>query len=246
MHPSHTYGTRTRKSSLLKPTPRTRQSPHPPPRRIRPVPVPVTPTPHPCLPVFPLPGVMLHPEDASNKVFHAIGRSFLSVVSSPTISHPHYIARAHTDALQENRAMTIKDLAEMTLSHGLMCQKYVHLAIFHPSSVRGGSPLLLLRIRRLVSISCRSSDLLIIVSPLHPRPSLLTFGIIWHDARHNKITLFFFGTFCPEPPRMTTLCPRCIAERVAQPTRPNPTRKIRTPTTKTSPKPHNINKKENG
>lgn len=44
---------------------------------------------------------MLHPEDAGSKVFHAIGRCFLSV---------------------DNRAMTIKDLAEMTLKFGLMCQ----------------------------------------------------------------------------------------------------------------------------
>lgn len=53
------------------------------------------------LPTFPLPNVMLHPDDASNKVFHAIGRSFLSV---------------------DNRAMTIKDLAEIALKFGLMCQ----------------------------------------------------------------------------------------------------------------------------
>ncbi|KAF8448012.1 hypothetical protein L210DRAFT_3527688 [Boletus edulis BED1] len=111
-HPTssqHNYGTRIRKNSVLKPSARLRQcppSPHPAPRRIKPVPIPtlhhlVPPTPDPCFPVFPLPGVMLHPEDASNKVFHAIGRSFLSV---------------------ENRAMTIKDLAEMTLNYGLMCQ----------------------------------------------------------------------------------------------------------------------------
>ncbi|KAH0830522.1 hypothetical protein J3R83DRAFT_1974 [Lanmaoa asiatica] len=117
MHPSHhhasssqhNYGTRIRKNSVLKPSARLRQcplSPHPAPRRIKPVPVPVPHhtiplTPDSYFPIFPLPGVMLHPEDASNKVFHAIGRSFLSV---------------------ENRAMTIKDLAEMTLKYGLMCQ----------------------------------------------------------------------------------------------------------------------------
>ncbi|KAG9318432.1 hypothetical protein JVU11DRAFT_523 [Chiua virens] len=110
-HPStahHNYGTRIRKNSVLKPSARLRQcppSPHPPPRRIKPVPThpphPVPPTSDPCFPLFPLPGVMLHPEDASNKVFHAIGRSFISV---------------------ENRAMTIKDLAEMTLKYGLLCQ----------------------------------------------------------------------------------------------------------------------------
>ncbi|KAF9653148.1 hypothetical protein BDM02DRAFT_2168189 [Thelephora ganbajun] len=52
-------------------------------------------------PVFPPPGVMLHSEDATNKVLKAIGRSFLSV---------------------DNRAMTIKDLAEMCMGFGLSCQ----------------------------------------------------------------------------------------------------------------------------
>ncbi|KIK93163.1 hypothetical protein PAXRUDRAFT_829245 [Paxillus rubicundulus Ve08.2h10] len=107
--PKHNYGTRIRKNSVLKPSARLRQSPpppHPAPRRIRPVPIPTVqrqhpPHPDPCLPPFPLPNVMLHPEDASSKVFQAIARSFLSV---------------------DNRAMTIKDLAEMTLKCGLMCQ----------------------------------------------------------------------------------------------------------------------------
>jgi len=53
------------------------------------------------MPTFPPPHVMLHPEDANSKVFLAIGRSFLSV---------------------DNRAMTIKDLAEMTMHYGLVCQ----------------------------------------------------------------------------------------------------------------------------
>lgn len=99
---SHNYGTRIRNNSILKPSARLRQSPQP--RRIKPVP-------HPTqadsaqnqsqFPIFPLPNVMLHPEDATSKVFHAIGRCFLSV---------------------DNRAMTIKDLAEMTLNFGLVCQ----------------------------------------------------------------------------------------------------------------------------
>lgn len=38
-------------------------------------------------PVFPPPGVMLHSEDATNKVLKAIGRSFISVVCS--LLHPH-------------------------------------------------------------------------------------------------------------------------------------------------------------
>lgn len=53
------------------------------------------------MPAFPPPHVMLHPDDLNSKVFIAIGRCFLSV---------------------DNRAMTIKDLAEMTLRFGLSCQ----------------------------------------------------------------------------------------------------------------------------
>jgi hypothetical protein len=79
---SHNYGTRIRNNSILKPSARLRQSPQP--RRIKPVP---QTSPHdstqnqPQFPIFPLPNVMLHPEDATSKVFHAIGRCFLSVVS---------------------------------------------------------------------------------------------------------------------------------------------------------------------
>ncbi|KAG2032228.1 hypothetical protein BDR03DRAFT_57351 [Suillus americanus] len=79
---SHNYGTRIRNNSILKPSARLRQSPQP--RRIKPVPHPTTAEPIPNLshfPIFPLPNVMLHPEDATSKVFHAIGRCFLSVVS---------------------------------------------------------------------------------------------------------------------------------------------------------------------
>ncbi|KAI6106411.1 hypothetical protein EV401DRAFT_2008791 [Pisolithus croceorrhizus] len=100
----HPYGTRIRKNSVLRPSARLRHSspPNPPPRRLRPVPTSPAQKQHEDpLPTFPLPNVVLHPEDASNKVFHAIGRSFLSV---------------------DNRAMTIKDLAEMALKFGLMCQ----------------------------------------------------------------------------------------------------------------------------
>ncbi|KAG1723571.1 hypothetical protein EDB19DRAFT_1859018 [Suillus lakei] len=99
---SHNYGTRIRNNSILKPSARLRQSPQP--RRIKPVPHPPAPdsnTTQSHFPIFPLPNVMLHPEDATSKVFHAIGRCFLSV---------------------DNRAMTIKDLAEMTLNFGLVCQ----------------------------------------------------------------------------------------------------------------------------
>lgn len=96
---SHNYGTRIRNNSILKPSARLRQSPQP--RRIKPVPQTTPQDSTQKQPIFPLPNVMLHPEDATSKVFHAIGRCFLSV---------------------DNRAMTIKDLAEMTLNFGLVCQ----------------------------------------------------------------------------------------------------------------------------
>ncbi|KAJ3526392.1 hypothetical protein NM688_g8267 [Phlebia brevispora] len=108
--PQHQYGTRIRSNSVIKPSARLRQSTDSPapPRRIKPVPVakgkavasPNT-SPPPNMPDFPPPNVMLHSEDANNKVLLAIGRSFISV---------------------DNRAMTIKDLAEMTMKYGLMCQ----------------------------------------------------------------------------------------------------------------------------
>ncbi|VDB91447.1 unnamed protein product [Peniophora sp. CBMAI 1063] len=113
---SHSYSTRIRSNSSIKPPARLRQSPETPlqPRKIRPnapllqkatVATPAATDKAPPLPAgtpdFPPPHVTLHPEDSSSKVFIAIGRSFLSV---------------------DNRAMTIKDLAEMTLKYGLMCQ----------------------------------------------------------------------------------------------------------------------------
>ncbi|KAF7978094.1 hypothetical protein HWV62_1492 [Athelia sp. TMB] len=105
----HTYGTRIRQNSFMKPPARVRRSPDAshPPRRIKPVPAPKLTIPdHPSatpsdMLTFPLPNVTLHPDDATSKVFMAIGRSFLSV---------------------DNRAMTIKDLAEMTMVNGLVCQ----------------------------------------------------------------------------------------------------------------------------
>ncbi|KJA27241.1 hypothetical protein HYPSUDRAFT_198509 [Hypholoma sublateritium FD-334 SS-4] len=54
-----------------------------------------------ALPDFPPPHVVLHPEDAANKVFLAVARAFVSV---------------------DNRAMTIKDIAERATAHGLVCQ----------------------------------------------------------------------------------------------------------------------------
>ncbi|KAL5529085.1 hypothetical protein ACEPAG_5059 [Sanghuangporus baumii] len=50
---------------------------------------------------FPPKHVVLHPDDVNNKVFLAMGRALMSV---------------------NNRAMTIKDLAELSLQYGLVCQ----------------------------------------------------------------------------------------------------------------------------
>ncbi|KAG5354184.1 hypothetical protein J132_02767 [Termitomyces sp. J132] len=73
----------------------------PSPNAPDPKPCSAPPSPPSLWPQFPPPGVVLHPDDANSKVFLAIGRSFLSV---------------------DNRAMTIKDLAEMTVNYGLVCQ----------------------------------------------------------------------------------------------------------------------------
>ncbi|KAL5511501.1 hypothetical protein ACEPAH_4718 [Sanghuangporus vaninii] len=50
---------------------------------------------------FPPKHVVLHPDDVNNKVFLSMGRALMSV---------------------NNRAMTIKDLADLSLQHGLICQ----------------------------------------------------------------------------------------------------------------------------
>ncbi|KAJ2917593.1 hypothetical protein MD484_g2779, partial [Candolleomyces efflorescens] len=53
------------------------------------------------IPDFPPPDVILHKDDAGSKVFLAIARSLLSV---------------------DNRATTVKDLADLAILHGLACQ----------------------------------------------------------------------------------------------------------------------------
>ncbi|KAG5644991.1 hypothetical protein DXG03_007268 [Asterophora parasitica] len=99
----HSYATRIRQNIVIKPSIRLRQSPDPRPRpsKLANPATPATPQQPAALPQFPPPGIVLHPDDATSKVFLAIGRSFLSV---------------------DNRAMTIKDLAEMTVTFGLVCQ----------------------------------------------------------------------------------------------------------------------------
>lgn len=135
--PHHQYGTRIRSNSVMRPSARLRQSTDSPapPRRIKPVPVakgkaasPSTEPPPVDMPIFPPPHVMLHSEDANNKVLLAIGRSFVSVVRRVFVSISVKSA-SFTLSSQDNKAMTIKDLAEMTIKYGLMCQKCVCLSL---------------------------------------------------------------------------------------------------------------------
>ena len=87
----HQYDTRTRSNSGIKPSARLRQSPDAsqPPRRVKAIPgtkskqaVASAPVAQAVLPPFPPPHVMLHADDAGNKVFLAIGRALVSAVSS--------------------------------------------------------------------------------------------------------------------------------------------------------------------
>ncbi|OSD02904.1 hypothetical protein PYCCODRAFT_1366761 [Trametes coccinea BRFM310] len=107
----HQYGTRTRSNSAIKPSIRLRQSPDAPPTQRRSKPTNARKTKDttvagpssapPEYPPFPPPNVVLHPEDASNKVFLALGRALVSI---------------------NNHAITVKDLAELAMKFGLMCQ----------------------------------------------------------------------------------------------------------------------------
>ncbi|TCD65407.1 hypothetical protein EIP91_002706 [Steccherinum ochraceum] len=106
---SHQYGTRIRSNSVIRPSARLRQSPDPPPpRKIKPAPVAkakpavIAPEPVPAdQPLFPPPNVMLHADDSTSRVFLAVGRALMSV---------------------DNCAMTIKDLADVSMKFGLACQ----------------------------------------------------------------------------------------------------------------------------
>ena len=96
----HQYETRTRSNSAIKPSVRLRQSPDvppPAPRRVKPMPTPrpilpaVAPSPSPAAessaPSFPPPHVALHADDANSKVFLAIGRALMAVVSTFPLSY---------------------------------------------------------------------------------------------------------------------------------------------------------------
>ncbi|KAL0947119.1 hypothetical protein HGRIS_013252 [Hohenbuehelia grisea] len=107
MHPSSSSSQHIHASRIRKPSHRLRQSPDPPQRRTK---LPLALSPNACTPsttpaasttAFLPPHIVLHPDDSNNRVFHSIARSFLSV---------------------DNCAMTIKDLAEMTVKFGLVCQ----------------------------------------------------------------------------------------------------------------------------
>ncbi len=103
----HQYDTRIRSNAAIKPSLRLRQSPDAPPAPARRVKVlPATKSKHavgsspgvpaPAWPAFPPPHVVLHPEDANSKVFLAIGRSFMSVVSTLALIAPTLICELHT------------------------------------------------------------------------------------------------------------------------------------------------------
>ncbi|KAK0210544.1 hypothetical protein DFS33DRAFT_1466414 [Desarmillaria ectypa] len=105
--PVHLYATRIRQNITIKPSTRLRQSPEPH-RKLRPAPAPALSETglrddYSTAPEtrFPSSHVVLHPDDATSRVFHSIARALLSV---------------------DNRAVTIKDLAEMCVAQGLACQ----------------------------------------------------------------------------------------------------------------------------
>ena len=100
----HQYETRTRSNSGIRPSIRLRQSPDAPQqsRRVKPIPASKTklsaaaaPVAQTTLPPFPPPHVMLHADDAGNKVFLAIGRALVSVVSPSAVRIPWLYAYLH-------------------------------------------------------------------------------------------------------------------------------------------------------
>ncbi|KAG6832416.1 hypothetical protein H0H87_001576 [Tephrocybe sp. NHM501043] len=161
----HSYATRIRQNISIKPSIRLRHSPAP---LSQPTP-PAAPT---AYPQFPPPGIVLHPDDANSKVFLAIGRSFLSV---------------------DNRAMTIKDLADMTVTFGLVCQNvsaasqaittYIRTHM-HRCEAQQDQPLLL---RHILSGTASDDDLL---PALHSRSG----GAHCAATPENRVTNFRRGT----------------------------------------------------
>ena len=66
----HSYPTRTRQNIFIKPAPKRAATPE----------LQTQPVPPEHYPTFPPPNVVLHPDDASSKVFLAVARAFVSVV----------------------------------------------------------------------------------------------------------------------------------------------------------------------
>ncbi|KAF7363284.1 hypothetical protein MSAN_00983600 [Mycena sanguinolenta] len=116
--------------------------------------------------VFPPPHVVLHPDDANSKIFLAMGRSLMSV---------------------DNRAVTIKDLADMVVQHGFVCQKaittYIRTHMLR-CEVQQDHPLLL---RHTLSGTPSDDDLL---PALHSRSGGAHCGI----NTDNRATNFRRGT----------------------------------------------------
>jgi hypothetical protein len=105
----HSYSTRIRHNIIIKPA-CTRRDDH------------STIVPPDPFPVFPPTNVVLHPDDASSKVFLAMARAFVAVVC---IIFFRLCCSYISLPPKDNRAMTIKDIAERAGRYGLVCQKYV-------------------------------------------------------------------------------------------------------------------------
>jgi hypothetical protein len=97
--------------------------------------------------------------------------------------------------------MTIKDLAEMTVNFGLVCQKCV------PSRI-----LVFKFMTHLLPEAC--PQLARLSQPISD-PTLCV-------AKHNKITLYCFATYSPAQQQTTIFYPRCTLVPVAHTAPPNP------------------------
>ncbi|KAF9500354.1 hypothetical protein BDN71DRAFT_1117621 [Pleurotus eryngii] len=171
----HQYATRTSNNVDIKPAHRHRQSPSPPALASAASNSSSAATTYDndhAIITFPPPHIVLHPDDASSRVFLAIGRSFMSV---------------------DNRALTIKDLADMTPKFGLVCQTVsaANQAIttyirshMQRCEVQQDTPLLL---KHTLSGTASDDDLL---PALHSRSG----GAQCASGPGNKVTNFRRGT----------------------------------------------------
>lgn len=90
----------------------------------------ISPCPPDQIPDFPPPDVILHKDDAGSKVFLAIARSLLSVVC---FHHSTFFFGPIPIIQQDNRATTVKDLADLAVVNGLGSQKCVPVPIHSTS-----------------------------------------------------------------------------------------------------------------